>query len=127
MAFDFVRPSGLWVGTATGDLLLFDTRAKLQTASTCKRALITRSRGCKGVRARASPLLATDPAYAVMHRVASADGSPVSVAAIRGYVASLSGAGMVEVHNTTGEERQAMLLSCPLVLTPQSPARCRRR
>lgn len=38
MAFDFVRPSGLWVGTATGDLLLFDTRAKLQTASTCKRA-----------------------------------------------------------------------------------------
>ena len=39
---------------------------------------------------------------AVMHRVASADGSPVSVASIRGYVASLSGAGIVEVHNTTG-------------------------
>ena len=36
MQFDFMRSAYLWVSTASGDLLAYDTRAKMQTASTCK-------------------------------------------------------------------------------------------
>ena len=42
MQFDFMRSAYLWVSTASGDLLAYDTRAKMQTASTCKCTCRTR-------------------------------------------------------------------------------------
>lgn len=77
LAFDYARPAYLWMGTESGDLFMFDSRAKMQSASTCK----------------------------LLHREANqADKpTPVSVASVRGYVVSLTGT-TAEVYNTTGAD-----------------------
>lgn len=73
MTFDFISPSSLWVGTAAGDILLYSTRAT--------------SRQQQSARCR------------LMDKVAGI-GNAVSVAALRGYLVSLTGATL-QVHNST--------------------------